>query len=611
MPGSAFTLGTAGHIDHGKTTLVRCMTGVDTDRLEEERRRGISIDLGYAELELPSGRRASIVDVPGHERFVKNMVAGAAGIDAFLLVVAADDGVMPQTREHLDIIRMLGVRQGVVALTKTDAVDEETVDIAELDVQELLEETGYGETPVVRVSGVTGAGVEELLEELDRFAPEGRQKEGLVRLPVDRAFVLRGIGLVVTGTLWSGGIHPGDRLHALPQNRPVQVRGVQVHDRPVEAAAAGSRTALDLVGIEAGEIERGDMLASEPLPLTRRPDVRVNLLPGAPQLKSGRHVRVYHGTRATVGRLRLHDTETLEPGGTARARLTLQDPLVALGGDRFVLRSMSPQITIGGGAVIDPHPARRRPEPGWLEALEAGDLAAAIPILLHREPARGIPPAELARRLPADEHEAEQAARAAAGVTELGGFYCLVETVDAAQERLLAALERRAEESPVEPTLSAAEARRACGVEPRLADAVISGLMAAGKVERTEGSVVLAGAGGASEEVRAEADELLQNLRERGVEFEQVEPGPAAQLLIKEGKAVRLTGQVLAAREATDRVFEEIRAACEEGGSITLAELRDRLNTSRKYAQGWLEFADAAGLTRRLGDERVLTRRYR
>ncbi|TCJ19917.1 selenocysteine-specific translation elongation factor [Rubrobacter taiwanensis] len=611
MPGSAFTIGTAGHIDHGKTTLVRRMTGVDTDRLEEERRRGISIDLGYAELELPSGRRASIVDVPGHERFVKNMVAGAAGIDAFLLVVAADDGVMPQTREHLDVIRMLGVRQGVVALTKTDAVDEETADIAELEVQELLEETGYEETPVVRVSGVTGAGVQELLRKLDRLAPEGRRQEGLVRLPVDRAFVLRGIGLVVTGTLWSGVIRPGDRLYALPQNRPVQVRGVQVHGRPVEAAAAGSRTALDLVGMEAGEIERGDMLASEPLQSSRRPDVRVNLLPGAPRLKSGSRVRVYHGTRATAGRLRLHGAQTLEPGGSARARLTLQDPLAALGGDRFVLRSMSPQVTIGGGTIIDPHPARRRPEPGWLEALEARDLAAAVPILLRREPERGLPAAGLARRLPADERAAERAARAAENVTELGGLYCLQETASATRGRLLAALERRAEENPVDPALSAAEARRACGVEPRLADAVVSELIASGQAERTEGGVALAGAGGPGEEVRAAAESLLERLRKRSIEFEKVEPGPAAQLLLKEGKAVRLNGSTLAAKEAADRVFEEIRRACEEKGSVTLAELRDRLNTSRKYAQGWLEFADAAGLTRRIGDERVLTRRYR
>src|ERR687890_1555746 len=258
----ALTIGTAGHVDHGKTTLVRYMTGTDTDRLEEEHRRGISIVPGYAELELPSGRRASLVDVPGHERFVKNMVAGATGVDAFLLVVAADDGVMPQTREHLDVLRVLGVRRGVVALTKTDAVDEEMVELAELDAAELLESVHF-EAPVIPVSGLTGAGVDDLREALDELAevPEDGGVGALARLPVDRTFVLKGIGLVATGTLWSGEIRPGDTLYTAAGHRP-RVRGVQNHGWPAEVARAGARTALDLVGIEAADLEAGDVLLS-------------------------------------------------------------------------------------------------------------------------------------------------------------------------------------------------------------------------------------------------------------------------------------------------------------------------------------------------------------
>ncbi|MCA1738709.1 MAG: selenocysteine-specific translation elongation factor, partial [Actinobacteria bacterium] len=253
------TIGTAGHVDHGKTTLVRYMTGTDTDRLEEEHRRGISIVPGYAELELPGGRRVSLVDVPGHERFVKNMVAGATGVDAFLLVVAADDGVMPQTREHLDVLRVLGVRRGVVALTKIDTVDEETVELAELDAVELLESAGF-EAPIVPVSGVTGEGVEELLAALDELTgySENGRVGALARMPVDRTFVLKGIGLVATGTLWSGEIQPGDTLYTTAGHRP-RVRGIQNHGRPAEVARAGARTALDLVGIEAGEIEPGEV----------------------------------------------------------------------------------------------------------------------------------------------------------------------------------------------------------------------------------------------------------------------------------------------------------------------------------------------------------------
>jgi selenocysteine-specific elongation factor len=299
----ALTIGTAGHVDHGKTTLVRYMTGTDTDRLEEEHRRGISIVPGYAELELPSGRRASLVDVPGHERFVKNMVAGATGVDAFLLVVAADDGVMPQTREHLDVLRVLGVQRGVVALTKTDAVDEEMVELAELDVAELLESVSL-EAPIIPVSGVTGAGVDELLEELDELG-EGPEDGGLgtlARLPVDRSFVLKGIGLVATGTLWSGEIRPGDMLYTSTGHRP-RVRGVQNHGRPAEVARAGARTALDLVGIEAAELEPGDVLLSSAVPTTRTLDARIQLLESAFPLKHGTRLRLYHGTRAASARV--------------------------------------------------------------------------------------------------------------------------------------------------------------------------------------------------------------------------------------------------------------------------------------------------------------------
>ena len=302
----ALTIGTAGHVDHGKTTLVRRMTGTDTDRLEEEHRRGISIVPGYAELLLPGGRRASLVDVPGHERFVKNMVSGATGVDAFLLVVAADDGVMPQTREHLDVLRVLGVERGVVALTKTDAVDEETAELATLDVEELLEGVGIS-APIVPVSGRTGEGVGDLLEALDGLAAgdaDGGDTTGLARLPVDRAFVLKGIGVVVTGTLWSGEIRTGDTLHTPSGHRP-RVRSIQNHGHPAEVAYPGARTALDLVGVEAAQVEAGDVLTSRPVPQSLAFDARLRLLEGARPLAHGVRVRLHHGTRATNARVRL------------------------------------------------------------------------------------------------------------------------------------------------------------------------------------------------------------------------------------------------------------------------------------------------------------------
>src|SRR5215210_7106705 len=310
----SLTIGTAGHVDHGKTTLVQYMTGTDTDRLEEEHRRGISIVAGYAELDLPSGRQASLVDVPGHERFVKNMVSGATGVDAFLLVVAADDGVMPQTREHLDILRILGVEQGVVALSKVDTVDEETVELAALEVEDLLESRDIS-APVIQVSGATGEGVEDLLLALDALAGDtlDRRRDDLARLPVDRAFVLKGIGVVVTGTLWSGEIRPGDTLYTASGLRP-RVRGIQTHGRHAEVAYPGARTALDLAGIDASQIAAGDVLLSRPVTPTRAFDARLWHIEGAKPLAHGIRVRLHHGTRATNARVRLFDRQELLPG---------------------------------------------------------------------------------------------------------------------------------------------------------------------------------------------------------------------------------------------------------------------------------------------------------
>ena len=613
----ALTIGTAGHVDHGKTTLVRYMTGKDTDRLEEEHRRGISIVPGYAELDLPSGRRASLVDVPGHERFVKNMVAGATGVDAFLLVVAADDGVMPQTREHLDVLRVLGVERGVVALTKIDAVDEETAELAELDVAELLEFVGLP-APIVRVSGATGEGVDDLLAALDELAGgsgDGRQG-ALARLPVDRTFVLKGIGLVATGTLWSGEIRVGDTLHAASGKRP-RVRGVQNHDRPAEVAYAGARTALDLVGVEASELEPGDVLLSSPVPATRALDARVRLLEGAAYpLKHASRLRLYHGTRATNARVRFLDLEQLAPGESALARLSLQDPLVVLPGDRFVLRSSSPQVTVGGGVVLDASPpAGRRPEHAWLEALEAGDWGRVVPLALARDPwrSRGMTAEELSLVVPMAPEEIPASVANNPDIAGLGRLYALASETEVARERLLEALEKRSQEQPESPELSVAEARTATGFDPRLADALLARMSGAEEpeVSVTDSGVSLPDTAGVPPELEREAGALLDKLRRAGDEPPAVGETAAARLLLKRGEAVRLGVGLLAAAGVADEIVATVETACREEGEITLARFRDRLGTTRKFAQAWLEYADDVGVTRRLGDVRVLTRRYR
>jgi selenocysteine-specific elongation factor len=607
----ALTIGTAGHVDHGKTTLVRYMTGTDTDRLEEEHRRGISIVPGYAELELPSGRRASLVDVPGHERFVKNMVSGATGVDAYLLVVAADDGVMPQTREHLDVLRVLGVERGVVALTKIDAVDEETAALAALEVEELLEPAGI-EAPVLPVSGVTGAGVEDLLKALDELAadpPDGRSG-GLARLPVDRTFVLKGIGVVVTGTLWSGEIRPGDTLHTASGYRP-RVRGIQNHGRPAKIAYPGARTALDLTGIEASQIEAGDVLLSRPVPETRSFDARLRLLEGAKPLAHGVRVRLHHGTRATNVRIRLFDREELRPGESAFARLRLGEPMILLPGDRFVLRAMTPQITIGGGTVLDPAPTGRRPEPGWLEALESGDAALTVPLALARAPREGMTAGDLSLSVFVAPEEIPAALQSVPEVTRIGELYALTTEVEAAKERLLKALDLRAKERPESPELSVAEARVATGLAASLADALLGAMSDGGEIRVTDAGVGLPDAEEVPPELEAEAEGLLEGLRRAGAEPPTMEPTPALRLLLKRGEVMELGEKLFASREAAEEVLGEIKEACREEGEISLAGLRDRLRTSRKYAQAWLEYSDTAGMTSRTGDVRVLTRRYR
>ena len=607
----ALTIGTAGHVDHGKTTLVRQITGTDTDRLEEEHRRGISIVPGYAELTLPSGRRASLVDVPGHERFVKNMVAGSTGVDAFLLVVAADDGVMPQTREHLDVLRVLGIRRGVVALTKIDAVDEETAELAELDAAELLETVGL-EAPILPVSGVTGEGVPELLAALDGLAggTEDGRSGALARLPVDRAFVLKGIGLVATGTLWSGEIRAGDTLFTSAGLRP-RVRGVQNHGRPAEVARAGARTALDLAGVDADALEPGDVLLSHRVSPTGAIDARVQLLESASPLKHGTRLRLYHGTRATNARLRLFDRAALQPGESVPARLVLEDAIVVLPGDRFVLRATSPQITVGGGTVLDAAPAGRRPEPGWLEALESGDAAQIIPLALARSYGSGMTAGELSLVLPSGALNGDLAAvEANPEVAKLGEVYAPAQEIKDARKKLMKALKKRGGERPESPELSVAEARTATGLAPRLADALISDL--SGRDIRVgDAGVRLPDADEVPPELEAEAGEVLKTLRHAGTEPPAMQAIPAVRLLLKRGRAVRLGEGLFGARETADEILEVVKEACREEGELTLAAFRDRLGTTRKFAQAWLEYADAEDVTRRVGDAHVLTRRYR
>jgi len=374
-------LGTAGHVDHGKTTLVHRITGHNTDRLKEEATRGITIELGFAPFSLPNGQRLGIVDVPGHEKFVKNMLAGATGIDLFMLVIAADEGVMQQTREHIDILRLLGISRGVVVLSKIDMVDEEWLELVTEDVRDCLGDGPFDGAPIAAISSVTGQGIPELLEIIENLCKEipERSSAGVTRLAVDRVFTMSGFGTVLTGTLWGGTIRQADTVELLPSKKQARVRSLQVHGEKREEAFAGERVAVNLTGIEKELVDRGSWLtAPGALKENKRLDIRLELLDDAPEISQRIRVHVHHGTTEVLARVKLLDCSTLEPGKSCFAQLELEQPLTALPGDRVILRFYSPMFTIGGGTVLDPAASRHKRRYldegiGRLEALYSGD----------------------------------------------------------------------------------------------------------------------------------------------------------------------------------------------------------------------------------------------
>jgi selenocysteine-specific elongation factor len=553
----SLTVGTAGHIDHGKTWLVRALTGKDTDRLPEEQARGISIDLGYAPLDLPDGRRLSLIDVPGHERFVRNMVAGATGIDLFLLVVDAGEGAKPQTHEHLAVLRLLGIERGVVAVTKADAVDPELVELVVEEARELVPGA-----PVIATSAKTGAGLDELRAALAEAADdiEQRRADGPTRLYIDRAFSLRGIGTVVTGTLWSGSVGEGDVLRAEPVGLDVRVRSVQVHDTAIERAQAGQRVAAALPGVERDRLARGDALV-EPgaYPVGYRLDVVLDEI--AP-IRDGMRLHVHHGTGECVARV--------VRAGDRFAQLRLSSPVVAERGDRFVLRE---RTTLGGGTVLDPQPPRHS-DPARFELLHRGDLAA----LVH-SPVRA---ASLRQGVDGD------------GLIRAGDW---VFSRAWLEEERAAWHARLAKADPLDPGLPPPAAAWAGDVLPLLG------------VERRGARIYLPGAAPSLGARAGEAAELEARLSEAGFTASKIEDRELAGYLEREGRLVRLGDGFAVGASAYDQARRLLVEECERAGSVTLARFRDLIGTGRKQAQLLLERFDADGITRRVGDERVLRRK--
>ncbi len=624
-------IGTAGHVDHGKSTLITALTGTNPDRLKEEQERGMTIDLGFAALTLPDGQVVGIVDVPGHERFLKNMLAGAGGVDVVLLVIAADEGVMPQTREHLDILRLLDVKAGVVALTKCDLVDAEWLQLVTEEVRQFLQGTPLQDAPVVAVSAVTGQGLPELLHALQEAVVHvpSREVNAPFRLPIDRVFTLAGAGTVVTGTLVSGRVRVGDPIEILPPGLLSRARQIQVHGRKVEEAVAGSRVAINLPGVEKEHLQRG-MVCAPPgvFQPTQAFDAQLSLLPDAPRGFAHRtRVRLYLGTAEVIGRVSLLDSERLEPGQQGFVQLRLEKPLVAARGDRFVIRTYSPMFTVGGGIVLEPHaPRHRRFDPvvtQRLQSLLEGEPEEKVLTILAQSPV-GMDETDLARRAETDAQNARailnrlQTRRQA---VQVGDVWFAQSVWDSLRQRVEGTLQRYHQQNPLRAGMPREELRSTLGgrLPARLFEAMLlrwqeEGLLALqGALVRLASFTIRL-----NERQQRLAQRVEQILREAGVTpppleviSQQVGAPPDAvramiQVLLEQEVLVRLEGDLFFHRETIDQLAELIRHTLREKGSLSVGEFRDLTGSSRKFAVPLLEYFDRIRLTRRVGDVRVL-----
>ncbi len=624
-------VGTSGHIDHGKTSLVRALTGTDTDRWEEEKRRGITIDLGFASLEVAPGLRLGFVDVPGHERFVKNMLAGVGGIDLVVLVVAADESVMPQTREHFEICRLLGIRHGVVALTKCDLVDEEILELVSLEVEEFLANSFLETAPMIPVSSATGEGLPELQRALAEGARlvEPRSNDGLLRLPVDRVFTMKGFGTVITGTLAHGRLGVDETVELQPGGHRARVRNLQVHGESVGTAYAGQRTAVNLTGTAKSALSRG-MCALQPnrLAPTVQFDAELDLLSSAKPLKHGAPVHLHLGTAETVGRAYILGAtgrgSAVAPGGRAYVQIRLANPVVAVSGDRFILRQFSPLTTIAGGTVLHPQALRHRRKERWQPLLEAfsGGEPTAICQLLCAGRRYGVSGKELTALTARPEPVWLAAARESTSLQVLRDdplWICSRSRVRAAKDRLTAALQRFHEANPLVAGASVQAIRsREFGEAPVFfADLLLQELAADGKVV-LDGDLVR----NADYQIRFQADERLA--RDRLVaEFEgaglqvpflrefvptlPIDSARAQRILtalLREGVLVRVSHELVFHSTAIDAL--KARLAALRGKRIDVGEFKALADVSRKYAIPLLEHFDRQKVTLRDGDSRKI-----
>jgi selenocysteine-specific elongation factor len=612
--------GTAGHIDHGKTALVRALTGIDTDRLKEEKQRGISIDLGFAHLDVSENLRLAFVDVPGHERFIKNMLAGVVGIDLVLFVIAADESIKPQTREHFDICRLLGIRNGIVVLTKSDLVDSDFIDLVRLETDEFVRGSFLEGSPVVAVSSTTGAGLDELRAEMQKMAASIRAKDAsqYFRLPIDRAFSMRGFGTVVTGTLVSGVVRAEQEVELHPSGRRIRVRGIQVHGSNVPQAVAGQRTALNVAGIEAIELRRGMMLAEAGrFRPTSQVDCAFELLPSAKPLKHRAPVHFHAGTAEVEAEMRrVKGTDPLRPGTREYVRFRLSEPLLLLPGDRFIVRMFSPVVTIGGGIVLD-IAAPRRAAPDRLRILEERSLSERVALLV-RESSYGIGMPELVARTGRLEAEIQDAAAAANLMVLHTPQFWLLDPAWAAKqvETMREVLKQFHRRNPLLPGFSKEELRSK--QLPSAPAGILDAVLALDKTMVVDGETVRL----ASHKISLRQDEqdasvkiesafraaglavpsMLEVLGKSGVEPTRARS--ILQLLVRDKRLVRISDELVFHTSALDSLRQLL--AQRKGQRFAIPEFKDWTGISRKYAIPLLEFLDRERVTKREGDARIV-----
>ncbi|MDP2952340.1 MAG: selenocysteine-specific translation elongation factor [Chloroflexota bacterium] len=618
-----FVLGTAGHVDHGKSALVKALTGIDPDRLPEERERGMTIDLGFAWLELPSGREVSIVDVPGHERFVRNMLAGVGGIDLALLVVAADEGVMPQTREHLAILDLLEVGRGLIAITKKDLVEDDWLVLVISDVHELIQSTTLAQAPIMAVSALSGEGLPQLVSALDellaRIPP--RPDLGRPRLPIDRVFSVTGFGTVVTGTLIDGSLAVGQEVEVLPRGLRTRIRGLQTHKRKADQALPGSRVAANLTNVAIADLQRGDVVTAPGwLKATTALDTRLRLISDLPHpLPHNAAVTLYLASSEVPGKMRLLDKDEVKPGETTWAQLHLSQPVVAVKGDLFIIRT--PQGTVGGGEIIDPHARRhRRFHPATLKALATLEKGTPEDLLLQA--LEGTQPCELsalAERSGLSQAEARAAATALASarnMVALGKGGLEPNTIlftprgwEALKGKAQEALSGYHRQFPLRPGMPKEELRSRLKLSARAFLEVVERLASERALAEERTSLRLSThQSRPTPAQQREADDFLRRLAQTPYSPPGDHPADPELLgwLVEQGKVVKVSEDVVFVTPAYHEMVERVVAYMKEKGKITVAEVRDLFGTSRKYALALMEHLDEVKVTRRTGDERVL-----